>query len=217
MENKEGVESNIERWHIIDVGVERIPEEWKNVIALCRLYKVANYTSREVFEINRKEYPEEYAEYPALYRLLKYQKNNTSKDKILILREKITPEKQEQVRKVLKRVSKLICILFDGIKEYKWGEGAIALVKEYEKELISTFTNIYPWIISNYLEFVKSYREWEITDQDIEKWKLEVKEMASSDIEIKRDMIYYLQWTEWEIEKEKNKFLENWMNIFRIE
>ena len=207
MENIENSESNIQRWRIINVWVDSLPEEWKNILCKCGIWE-NDYSDRDVYEIDRNKDPEEFSEYPGISSLLQRLKYKGDNYWILIARK--TPERQRKIN----RTSEIMCILYNGVKEYNWGEKVNGLVEKYWEELISILGDNYSWVIQNYLDDAKRYRQWEVADSFIEIAKLQMKQWASS--ASANDAINFLDWTKEEIEMYKNKFLENWSNIYMV-
>ena len=116
----------------------------------------------------------------------------------------------------MNRGSEIMCALFDNIIETKWSSKAFDLVEKYRVELSSILNNrhVYLELINIYVASAQEYSAWKIDDETIESLKLAVKQAFSKPIA--NNMILYIKWTKEEIERQKNKFLENWSNIFII-
>ena len=204
MGEKENLESHIQRWRIINVWVDSLPEEWKNILCKCGIWE-NDYADRDVYEIDRNKDLKEFSEYPGISSLLQHLKDKGDNYWILIAHK--TQERQRKIN----RTSEIMCILFNGVKEYNWGEQVNGLVEKYREELMYIFGDNYSWVIQDYLEDAKRYRQWEVADSYIEKAKLKMKNLVL--VASANGAINFLDWTKDEIEMHKNKFLENWSNI----
>lgn len=212
MAKKDNIENyDVQRWYIVKIGINWLPEELKNIKSLTG-FPVKDYHNRRVFELNSAIKPEKFIQYPWLFDLLSSLKTEWSKDRILVLQREITAE----VREKMSKASEILNILIDTVKESKWREKFFSMASKYRSDILSLFQNNAAAEIMYHLwEFAEWYGKWEITEQDIKNLKNMAELVQYNTPE--NNAITYIQWTKDEIEEEKNKFLNSWSNVYRVE
>lgn len=212
MAKKDNIENyDVQSWYIVKIGINWLPIELQNIRSLAR-FPIKDYHNRRVFEINRAIKPEKFIQYPWLFDLLSSLKAGWSKDRILVLQKEITAE----VREKMSKASEILNILIDTIRESKWREKFFSMTKKYKSDILSLFqNNAAAEIMHELWELAELYGEGKVTEQDIISLKSRAELVQYSVPE--NNAITYMQWTKDEIEEEKNKFLNNWSNVYKVE
>jgi hypothetical protein len=214
MENKENSEkADIKRWSILNINVNRLPHELRNVELVERNLNIDDYSNWNVFQLNGVN-PKKYSQYPSLYRFLSERKSTWSNERFLILQKEITPEIEKKWVEFMDKTSEILKILIENVKQAWWTADFYEMTKKYRDEIVSIFKNNSSYVVNMFWSLVEWYNSWEITEQDINElsqWAELIRYKVPEN-----NMFFYTKWTDKEIDELKNKFLDGWSNIYMV-
>lgn len=214
MKNKEKFEkSDIQRWSTLNISVNRLPHELRNVELVERNLNIDDYSNWNVFQLNGIN-PKKYSQYPSLYRFLSERESIWSNEDFLILQKKITPELEKKWSEFADKASDILKALIENVKKASWTADFYEMTKKYRDEIVSIFKDNSSYVVNMFWNLVEWYNNWEITEQDINElsqWAELIRYKVPEN-----NMFFYTKWTDEEIDELKNKFLDGWSNIYTV-
>lgn len=212
MEKKE--KSDIQRWSIVNIWVDNLPYELRNVELSEWKFNIDDYSNWNVFWLNYNTNPKKYSQYPSLYKFLSEWQFTWFWDDFLILQKQLTPELQEQAALSVNKACEILNILIENVKKAWWKREFQKMAQEYRDEIVSIFKD-YSWEVVDMLwNLVEWYKTWEITEEDIDGLSDSAELIKFKPIE--NNMFCYIKWIPKEIDELKNRFLDWWSNIFVV-
>ena len=214
MKDKENFEkADIKRWSILNINVNHLPHELRNVELVERNLNINDYDNWNIFQLNVIN-PKKYSQYPSLYRFLSERKSTWSNERFLILQKEITPEIEKKWVEFMDKASEILKILIENVKQAWWTADFYEMTKKYRDEIVSIFKNNSSYVVNMFWSLVEWYNSWEITEQDINElsqWAELIRYKVPEN-----NMFFYTKWTDKEIDELKNKFLDGWSNIYMV-